>query len=113
MPIFDEPNGPDDVEIRQVRRSAIVHLVEARGAGMRPQPVPPLDEFGTDAVEIRRVQRLRPLESHGAEMPNARPSSEFNSVLEEAQNRLYQVYNGPVGEVVPPILQLRVKLLVT
>lgn len=61
------------------------------------------NEPGTDGAEIRRVVRLgigRPLEVQVAEMPNAGRSSELSLVREEAQNRLYQVYNGPVGEVV-------------
>jgi hypothetical protein len=43
----------------------------------------------------------RPREAQRVEMPNERPSSEFSLVQQEANARLYQVYNGPVGEEVP------------
>src|SRR5438034_6963 len=62
----------------------------------------------TNGAGTRLVQVLdigRPQEAQGAEMPNARRSSEFSLVQEEAKNRLRQVYSSPVLEVTEEIAE--------
>lgn len=82
------PNSDGPIDLRTVR-------TEMR-QGHRPISDDEID-FGAAGAGTRQVHRLSTWlpSPHGASRI-VRP--EFSLVEEEVQNRLYQVYNGPVGE---------------
>lgn len=68
-----------------------------------PSPVEPINySVYMRESHRRRLDRLQ--EGQSFELPTVRRSSEFSSVQIEAQNRLYQVYDGDVGGEVSRLL---------
>jgi hypothetical protein len=88
MPAPDEPNEPrTDGRLQMSGPGVLFQRLRETQARL----------FEEAGLNIARI--TRPGEAQRGEMPNAH-ASEFSLVKKEAQERLYQVYNGPVGEEV-------------
>jgi hypothetical protein len=101
IPVTVDPAGSIRPEARRSEED-VTRQSGSRGVFMPTRRI--VGETGA-GQEVRFSEEVIPniarrREAQRAEMPNERPPSELRSVQQEARNRLYQVYNGPVGEKV-------------